>query len=204
MLTTFRIRVIGILAALLLAVPAGAALAQGAEPPAQAAAPGTHWRGGEVTAVGAGSFTTIGRRGETHEIAVTASTLFFDRDANPASLADLAVGDRVYGAVAVDEAGQMTAKLIVIIGPFAHLRAGGTVSALAAAGQSFTFTTRPGRVLEINVDGETIITNRAGDDLAFADLKVGDHLLLAAERRDDGQWWARRIGLRPADQTPSR
>ena len=189
-------------AALLLAAPATAALAQGEEPPtALAEAPGTYWRGGEVTAVGAASFTVIGRRGEIHEILVNAQTQFFNRDAGAVGLGDLAAGDRIFGAVEVDEAGQGTAKLVIIFGPLNHLSGRGTISALDAANQSFTFTTRLGRVYEIYVDADTVIAGRGDRNLTFADLSVGDHLLLGAERRDDGQWWANRIGLRPADQT---
>ncbi len=193
---------VGLLAALLLAAPATAAFAQDDQPPtALAPAPGTYWRGGEVTAVGASSFTVIGRRGEIHEILVSAQTQFFDRDAGAAGLGDMAVGDRIFGAVEVDEAGQGTAKLVVIFGPLNHLRAHGTISAIDAAAQSFTFTTRLGRVYEIHVDAETVIASRGDRELTFADLSVGDHIVLGAERRDDGQWWANRIGLRPADQT---
>jgi len=203
MFTRNRIGLIGLLAAaLLLATPATAAFAQGEEPPtALAAAPGTYWRGGEVTAVGAASFTVIGRRGEIREILVNAQTQYFDRDAGAVGLSDLAVGDRIFGAVEVDEAGQGTAKLVIIFGPLNHLSARGTISAINDAVQSFNFTTRLGRVYEIHVDADTVIASRGNRELTFADLSVGDHLLLGAERRDDGQWWANRIGLRPADQT---
>jgi hypothetical protein len=194
-----QVWLVGLLAAALwLAAPAPAALAQGEAPPEAAPAPGTYWRSGEVTAIGDASFTVVGRRGEEHVILVDGLTQFFNREAGPATLADLAVGDRVFGAVAVDEAGQGTAKLVVIVGQLKHVRAVGTVSAIDLANQSFTFTTRLGRVYEIQVDSDTIIKNRAGDDLTLADLSVGDHLALGAERRADGQWWARRIGVRPA------
>jgi hypothetical protein len=203
MFARIQFGLLGLLAAVLLfAAPATAAFAQGEAPPAPPAiVPGTYWRGGEVTAVGAASFTVVGRHGESHEILVDAQTQFFDRDAAGVGLADLAAGDRIFGAMAVDEAGQGTAKLVIILGPLTHLRARGTISAIDEAAQSFTFTTRLGRVHEIFVDAGTVITNRAGSDLTFSDLSVGDHLLLGAERREDGHWWANRIGLRPADQT---
>jgi len=201
-LKQFRVWLIGLLAAAVwLAAPATAALAQGEAPPDAVPAPGTYWRGGDVTAVGDASFTVVGRRGVEHVILVNGGTQFFDRAGDPAALADLAVGDRVFGAVVVDETGQGTAKLVIIAGSRRHLRAAGTVSAIDLAGQSFTFTARLGRVYDIHVDAGTIIKNRAGEDLTLADLSVGDHLVLGAERRDDGQWWARRIGVRPADQT---
>ncbi|MCC7359859.1 MAG: hypothetical protein IT317_10300 [Anaerolineales bacterium] len=182
-----------------------AALLLGAAAPALAANPQTgsatvdeaRWAGGQVTAVGADSFTTGGPRGGEHVIAVTAETIFYDENAQPSSLGALQVGDRVRGLVDVAEDGVLTAKLVVNLGPQTEYAGGGVIATVDGAEQSFVFTSRHGRVWEFYVDSATEITNRAGDDLAFADLNAGDRAAVRAELRDDGKWWAVHIKLGP-------
>lgn len=187
----------GLLAAALMLGAAAPAFAAAAPQPATAPQARTRWDGGQVTAVGADSFTVLGPRGVERTVLVTATTQFFDKDAQPSTLADLHVGDRVRGAVAVADDHTLTALIVFNLGPQTNYRGGGVIASVDAAEQSFIFTARPGRVWEFYVDDATTLTNRAGDDLTFADLDQGDKLFVHAELRADGQWWAVRLTLGP-------
>ena len=183
-------------AALLLgaAAPAFAAAEAQTSPAASAKA---RWAGGQVTAVGTDSFTATGPRGGEHTVLVTADTVYYDQDAQPSSFAALHVGDRVRGVVDEAADGTLTAKLIINLGPQTEYVGGGVIATVDAAEQSFVFTSRRGRVWEFYVDAATAITNRAGDDLTYTDLAAGAHAVVRAELREDGKWWAVRIGLGP-------
>lgn len=197
MLTRLKTLLAGLLAAALMLGAAAPAFAAADSQPASAPEARTRWDGGQVTAVSADRFTVIGPRGGERTVLVTAATQFLDKDAQPSSLADLHVGDRVRGAVDVAEDRTLTALLVVNLGPQTAYRGGGVIASVDAGEQAFIFTSRPGRVWEFYVDDATVITNRAGEDLTFADLDQGDKLFAHAELRADGQWWAVRLTLGP-------
>lgn len=195
MLSKIKVVLVGALAAVLVLGAAAPAFAQAETQATSSAAAQARWAGGQVTAVGADSFTAIGLRGKERVLAVTADTQFLTAEGQPSSLADLHVGDRVRGSLDVAEDGTLTALLVINLGPQTEYRGVGLGGSVDDAEQSFVFTSRRGRVWEFYVDDATEITNRAGADLTFADIDTGDRLFVHAELRADGQWWALRVGL---------
>ncbi len=195
MLAKLKVGLVSALAAALMLGAAAPAFAQ-TEAPATLAAAHSRWTGGQVTAVGADSFTAAGLRGNAHTVAVTAATQFLTETGQPSSLADLHVGDRVRGSLTVADDGTLTALLVINLGPQTEYRGAGVASTVDDEEQSFAFTARRGRVWEFYVDDATEITNRAQADLTFADIDASDRLFVHAELRADGKWWALRVGLR--------
>lgn len=173
------------------AVPA--ALAQDETPPAVPPKPGVRWGGGEVTAIGDGSFDVQTRRGRAVTVIVEASTAFFNGQGLPASFADLTVGARVGGVVEVRDDGQTYARLVIIFPPKTRYVGVGVVTALED--DAFQFVSRRGQVWEFYVDDATTFTNRAGDPLTFDDLRVEVRAGVQAELRDDGKWWALEVKI---------
>jgi hypothetical protein len=185
-----------LLAAVALALAFGAvpaAFAQDEEPPAAPPKPGVRWGGGEVTALGDDSFDVHTRRGRDVTVIVEATTAFFNGQGLPASFADLTVGARVGGVVEVRDDGQTYARLVIIVPPKTRYVGVGVVTALED--DAFHFVSRRGQVWEFYVDDATAFSNRAGDPLTFADLRVEARAGVHAELRDDGKWWALEVKI---------
>jgi hypothetical protein len=175
--------------ALVLALGAATSVfAQGETPPAAPPEPGVRWGGGVVTAVGDGSFTVHTRRGRDVTVFVEAATAFFDGQGQPASFADIAVGDRVGGVVEVRADGQTYARRVIVFPPNTRYVGVGVVTGLEA--DAFDFVSRRGQVWEFYVDDATVFSNRAGDGLTFDDLHLEARAGVHAELREDGKWWA--------------
>ena len=173
-----------------LAPSAPAAVLPAATPaPSTAAATGTTWAMGQITAIAADNFTLSGPLGGVHVVYVNAQTQYFDQGAQPGSFADLEVGDRVLGAATVAD-GKATAKLVIDLGVRTNYKGAGVASAVNSAEQSFTFVNRRGVVWDFYVDANTQITGRQGAALIFADIQPGTRLAVHSEKRADGKWWA--------------
>ena len=172
------------------AVPAAATPA----PSTAAAAPGTTWAMGQISAIAADNFTLKGPLGGVHVVYVNDQTQYFNRDVQPGSFAALHVGDRVLGA-AVVAGGKATAKLVIDLGARTSYRGIGVASAVNSAEQSFTFVNRRGVVWEFYTDASTKITDKQGAAKTFADIQPGTRMFVHAEKRADGKWWAVEIKL---------
>jgi hypothetical protein len=65
---------------------------------------------------------------------------------------------------------------------------------------SFTFTGQHGHHWEFYVDENTQYTDRRGNTHSFDEVQPGARLLVKAELREDGKWWATTVGF-PIQQT---
>lgn len=155
---------------------------------------GTTWAGGQITALAADNFTFKGPLGGVHVVTVNDQTLYYTRDGQPGSFADLQVGDRVLGAATVAD-GKATAKLVIDLGVKTDYRGVGVASAVNSTEQSFSFVNRHGRLWEFYVDASTKITDKSGATKTFADIQPGTRLFVHAEKRADGKWWAVEIKI---------
>ena len=207
MSSKLKIAIVGVLLAALALGGGAVAFAQGSNPPALATtAPGTHWGGGVITALGADNFTLHGRRGQDRVVSVNDQTRYFNRDAQPGSFSALQVGDRVMGAVSSDADKKLTALMVIDLGAKSetdrtNYKGVGVVNTVNAVEQSFTFTNRRGVDWEFYTDAATNITDRQGAALQFSDIQPGTRLFVKAEKRADGKWWALEIKIGRAKAT---
>ena len=196
MLGRIKVAIAGILLAVLAFGGNEVALAQGETPPPTVGRPaGTRWGGGEITALGASSFTIHPPRGADKVVGVNEQTRYFDGDGQAITFADLQVGDRVMGAVKAAEDGTLTAAIVIDFGVRTEYRGAGVVSGVDADEQSFVFVNRRSRVWEFYTDSATVYTSRGGGTPTFAAIKVGTGLFVHAEKRADGKWWALEIKM---------
>jgi hypothetical protein len=172
------------------------------------AAAGTKWTMGQISAIGSDNFTFKAPLGGAHVVVVNDQTLYFGSDAQASNFAGLKVGDRVLDAAATSADGKVTAKLVIDLGVKTGHRGQsgprdiGVVTAVNSNQQSFTFKDRQGKVSELFTDTNTTITDRAGGATTFADIQSGARLVVRAEQRADGKWWAVAIRLgQPAKTT---
>ena len=167
--------------------------------PTATATNGTQWLGGHITALGANSFTVTGPFGGVHVVSVNDQTRIFLRTAQAGSFSDLQVGDRVLAAALASSTGstasttQLTALLVIDFGAQTTYRGIGVATSLDSSQQSFNFINRRGQMWEFYTDSNTKITDRKGNVLSYADIKVGTRLFVHAEKRADGKWWALNI-----------
>jgi len=174
------------------------AFAEGDRPPADAAA---RWGGGEVTAIGADTFTLLARRGRERVIYVDHATQFTDQAGEPIEFGDLNVGDRVFGLAERRDDGQWYAVIVHVFPPRTHYKGVGVVTALED--DAFNFAGRRGRQWEFYVDGGTQFADREGNALSFGDVKVASRLFVKAELRADGKWWATEVKIGQARPSPT-
>jgi hypothetical protein len=161
--------------------------------------PRVRWGGGEVIAIGEDNFTVQTRRGRERLIYVDANTQFVDKDGNLLTFGDLKVGDRVIGAGTRREDGKWDAEKVFVVPPRTHYKGAGVASVVED--DEFVFTSRRGKVWEFYVDSATTFTDRQGNPLTYAEVKVGSFLFVQAELRDDGKWWATEVRIRQPRST---
>lgn len=180
--------------------PAWAASAAEDPTPPEATTKGTVWGGGQITAIGADHFTLRTKRGETRTIYVDAQTQFTNADAEPITFADVKVEERVLGAAQVRADGKTYALIVHVFPAPTRYRGRGTVNSVEAEEQAFTFTNLRGKRWEFYVDEDTEYTDKRGGAHSFDEIEAGDKLFVSAELRDDGKWWAVRIGFPLKDE----
>jgi hypothetical protein len=169
---------------------------------ATAAGPAARRGGGEVIAVGADNFTVRTRHGAERVIYVDGSTKFMDKDGNPLTFADLKVGSLVIGTASRHDDGKWYAETVRVLPPRTNYKGVGVASAVED--DEFTFVSRGGKVWEFYVDSATQFSDRQGNPLTYADVKVGARLFVQAELRSDGKWWATGVKIgRPQAAPPS-
>jgi len=153
--------------------------------------------GGEVTAIGADNLTLRNHRGLEHVVYVDDNTQFVDKDGNPLTFADLKVGDHVIGKGSKHDDGKWYAEIVRILPPRTHYKGVGVATSVEA--DEFAFTSRRGKAWEFYVDSATTFSDRQGNALTYADVRVGIRLFVKADLRADGKWWATEVRIgRPA------
>jgi hypothetical protein len=191
MFSKIKVAVVGVLLAAMTLGGGAVALAQGTTPPpATAAATGTQWAAGHISAIAADNFTIQGPQGGSHVIFVNGQTLYFGRDAQAVQFSALQVGERVLAAAKPGSDGNATAVLVIDFGQQTDYKGVGVVSAVNSGERSFTFVNLRGKVWDFYTDSNTKFTDRQGNSLAFSDVQVGSRLFVHAEKRSGGKWWA--------------
>jgi len=164
--------------------------------------------GGKVASVdtAAGTLTLTVDRGSvtgTWTVNTTADTTYHVKDVDNATLADIKVGDLVGVRGEVNEADKtVTAKDIRVMPakPANGSKVGGEITAIN--GTSLTLKARNGNVLTILTDENTQYRAERGKEITFADLKVGDKVMVqgSAVEGQDNTILATVIGLKPVEK----
>ncbi len=100
--------------------------------------------------------------------------------------------------------GKWYAEIVRILPPRTHYKGVGVANSVEA--DEFAFTSRRGKAWEFYVDSATTFSDRQGNALTYADVKVGRRLFVKADLRADGKWWATevRIGRPPPRRNRGR
>jgi hypothetical protein len=143
---------------------------------------------GEVTAVGAASFTLHTPRGEDLNFAVDGQTTYMGEIH---SLADVQTGMKaLVGAQKLDD-GSLVA---VVVGVRADLiRHAGTVTEVDPAASTFSLQTVQGETLTFRVDDNTQFLGPDGSAQSLDDMQPGMLAAVAATQGDDGSYLAVRV-----------
>lgn len=150
---------------------------------------------GEITALGADSFTLTGPRGNTRTFYVDAATEFLGLEVQPLTFADLEIGQHAAVAAARQDGDKSIAMWVRVFPPRTAYKGFGTVASVDANEQAFDFTNRRGRAWEFYVDENTQYSDRDGGTHTFDELQAGAKVFVKAELREDGKWWATLIGF---------
>ena len=162
---------------------------------------------GKVLEIGTDGFTVEDMRGESHQISVTAETVFRSRSTDKgdgevfeASFDDLTVG--MYLGIHQRE-GQ--AKLVALLpedfDPEAMqgVKLAGEVNMVTVGGGFFKMDTRQGETLTITVDENTRFLGLEGLD----DLEKGDKVGVLAQEKEDDTLLAKAVGV-PKGERPKQ
>jgi hypothetical protein len=142
--------------------------------------------GGAVTAVERGSVTLKLRDGSSRTVTLTSATQYFVGQ-REASLADLAVGDRVIAQGTVS--GETFTAISVTIRPDIVV---GRVTATSAAG--ITIETRDGATLTLAVDASTSYRVAGAADASLDDVTVGMAIIAHGVRTSESTFTASHVG----------
>ncbi len=152
---------------------------------------------GEVTAVDqtAQTLTIQARIGEVHTFLVNSDTIF---KGDYASLADVAVGDKVAVAGRENADGSLVLKAITsaeraYLRPF---RVVGTIASVDAANSTLTLTTPQADSLTIEITPETRFRSKDSTITGLDDLSSGMQVLVFARPQEDGSLVALALGAR--------
>ena len=153
---------------------------------------------GQVTAVDAagGTLSIETRRGETLTFTVDGNTLFIGPVQGLEAVA--------VGMVAGVGAQELDGALVAVV-MHAHLpviRHAGKVTAVDAAGGSFSIQTREGERLTFSVDEETRFHSRDGAVESLEDLQVGMVAGVGAHQLEDGTYLAVNVGAANPEDLP--
>lgn len=157
---------------------------------------------GEITALGADTFTLTGPRGNTKIFYVDAGTEFLGQDVQPLTFADLEIGQRAAVVAAREDGDKVVAIWVRVFPPRTGYKGFGTVDSVDPAEHAFHFTNRRGRAWEFYVDANTQYSDRDGGAHTFEELQAGRQVFVKAELREDGKWWATRIGFPATNPQP--
>lgn len=141
---------------------------------------------GEVTAVGANSFTLNMSDGEALIFQVDGSTQYFGE---VQSLADLQAG--MQAGVAAKKLDDGTLLAVAVRVRAERIRHAGEVTVVG--GNSLTLKTRQGETLTFGVDANTKFLSRDGSVNSLADVEVGMIAVVCAKQLEDGSYLAVRV-----------
>ena len=141
---------------------------------------------GEVTAVGASSFTLNTPQGEALTFQVDGSTQYFGE---VQSMADLQAG--MQAGVAAKKLDDGTLLAVAVRVKVERVRHAGEVTAVG--GTSLTLETRQGEMFTFDVDANTKFLSRDGSVDSLSDVAVGMIAVVSAKQLEDGSYLAVRV-----------
>jgi len=139
-----------------------------------------------ITAIDGSNLALETVDGWTRTVAVAASTTI-TKDGETATLADLAVGDRIRFRQTVDDAGVYSVVAIDVVVPSVV----GHVT--ATDGDSLTLAQRDGSSVTVHVDASTAFTVGGETGASVADVEVGMIAAASGDLNDDGSLDATRV-----------
>jgi len=152
---------------------------------------------GQVTTIGEDQFTVEKRNGETFTFLVNDETRFFDKDRTELGFEDLAISRWVLVVGPENEAGDRTARLVVMLpedfDPNNLAGALGRIIAVDQAAQQFSLENRQGEQKTFDVNEDTRFIGGLDD---LSDLQVDMPALVKALEQTDGSLLAQVVGAR--------
>ena len=162
---------------------------------------------GQITSIGASSFTIQPVRGDEVTVQVTEETIYRNSDGSDASFGALIVDRWVAGVGAPDDDGSPTARLVILLpedfdpSDFKLVRIGGEVDKINKGQSTFTIITKDGESVTISVDDRT----RWGGTLtSLDDLEKGMLVGVGALEQEDGSLLAKLVANGSRDSEPDR
>lgn len=161
---------------------------------------------GQITSIGADSFTMQVRNREV-TIFVTNDTVFRNRDGTTAAFADLEIDRWVAGTGTKNDDGDFVARRVIIMpedfdpANINLTKLGGEVDKINNGQNTFTINTLDGRTLTITVDGRT---RWMGSLTELKDLEKGMKVGVVAQEQADGTLLAKAVTTRSNERELKR